>query len=1016
MNKKVQKNGSMPDIFPLISQMPIAAFLMDKKGQNIFSNHLWLDATGLKEEEMQSLPLWDLLNGPIIGELKEMVQDVFSGKKPAAIIASICNKKEQKKSFFKISATLFQEEYALFSAIDVSEQINLQETLIEKKKQIFSMFSSLGDAVFKIDRKLNYLHIWKFEFLKAFPHSSNPQGKSMADHFPEKVVQQFHEAVERSVSSKKLAEMEFSVLQNGKKKWFLAKIAPILGQVDKEIKEFTVIVREITEERKNRLQIEYKNKLISQLTSIPHGPVLHVIERETLNFNYFSGDISSLTGYTAEELKALNWLDIIYENDREYVKKYTQELVERESANHRNIVYRIVTKERKINWVTDHLSISRINDKKMIVGVLLNVTEVHLLNHELKQRDRILTQTGKVAKIGGWEYDFKTRQTLFTDEVYEIFEIEKGTLQPKEILDFYIEEHRSLITAASYELFEAGKGYDMELQIKTGKGQVKWVKTIGSAIWAHGQLSQLYGVLQDITEKKEQELEIQANEKRFNVAFELAPIGKGLVTTAGKWLKINLAFCRFLEYKKEEIKELSLAQLGLDKDLEKALKLSKNLSLKKGGFYQHEKKFLAKSGEKKWGRLSLNIIKNEEGIPLYAIIQVVDITKNKRYEKDLKAAKKLADAANKAKSEFLSSMSHEIRTPLNGVIGISNLLLEDIQDPQQRERLEALRFSSNSLLLIVNDILDFSKIKSGAITLESQPFSLKNLLEAVKESNTQKANEWENKITLHFDERLPHKFMGDELRVGQILNNLVMNAVKFTKKGTIDITVKKVKQTGKWYTLLFSIKDNGIGIAKNMQSVIFDQFIQAETGTSRKHGGTGLGLSIVKGLLKAMNSEAKVSSELGRGTEIYFQLTLPKAGNTTEERMIGYEDVAQNLHKKTILLVEDNMVNAMVVTDYIKKWNGEVLKAENGSEAIEVFKLNRKKIKLILMDLQMPVMNGFEATAQIKKIDPNIPVVALTGSIGDRSKLEAFDYGMAAYVIKPFLPNDFYNTLKRFLL
>src|SRR5690606_13963765 len=356
-----------------------------------------------------------------------------------------------------------------------------------------------------------------------------------------------------------------------------------------------------------------------------------------------------------------------------------------------------------------------------------------------------------------------------------------------------------------------------------------------------------------------------------------------------------------------------------------------------------------------------------------------------------------------------STMSHEIRTPLNGVIGITNLLLEEINDFHHREQLRALKFSSDSLLLLVNDILDFSKIKSGVLSLESTPFELKRLAEAVKETHSQKAKELGNEIILDYDKDLPVQIIGDELRIGQILNNLVNNAVKFTEAGTIKITINKLGSSEKGYRIFFSIKDTGIGIPEEMQSLIFEQFIQAESGTSRKYGGTGLGLSIVKGLLKAMGSEISLTSELGKGTEISFELSLQEAKINPITNAWEDVDKVKTLENKTILLVEDNPVSMMVAVDYIKKWKGKVLKAVNGFEAVEKFWANIDNIDLILMDLQMPVLNGFEAAEQIRKIRTDVPIIALTASIGNNTKEKFSKSGMVDHVIKPFNPNDFYH-------
>lgn len=637
----------------------------------------------------------------------------------------------------------------------------------------------------------------------------------------------------------------------------------------------------------------------------------------------------------------------------------------------------------------------------------------HRRSQKLKHWDRILIKSRKVAMIGGWEYDLSLNLINFTEEIYEIFEVRKDEFDVLEFYNFFLDEHRMIIERCITGLLTHGETYDVELRLKTGKGKIKWIRSIGQAERKGHEVAHVYGIIQDITERKEREEIHQASERLFNVAFQLAPIGIGLVSPEGNWLKINAVMISFFEYPENVLVTIPLGNLWPNEDLQKVFANSQAGKYSNGA-YVFEKEYVSRENKVKWGRVNINEVRNEHGQLTYYIVQIEDITANKKFEEGLIAAKKEAEEANNAKSRFLSTISHEIRTPLYGVIGMTNLLTDEISDPNLQEQLEALKFSSESLLLMVNDILDFSKLKSGVLTLEYKPFNLKRLIEAVKESNIEKAKKLGNKISLNYDPELPVRWAGDKLRIGQILNNLIRNAVKFTKNGTIDITVKGTKMEKRWYHLSFSIKDTGIGIPKHLHSTIFDQFVQADSGTTRKYGGTGLGLPIVKGLLEAMNSEPVLESKPGRGTTVSFELRLLEAKKEQPTRNRKLTDGQKDLRHKKILLVEDNPVNMMVANNYIKKWNGETLIAENGLEAIKVFNQHKDEISLILMDLHMPVMNGFEATRRIKEIMPGIPVIALTASLGDK-KIELASYGMETYIIKPFLPDEFYHIINTYM-
>jgi two-component system sensor histidine kinase/response regulator len=1013
MKKSKLQHNILVDFSSFLPHFSIPVFVVDEQGTILASNPLWLDVIGNQQETLSSLSKIEILGSNFSQTISLMLGDIFSGKTVKDTIVQLIHTNKKQPFFFKVSASLFQQQYVIFTAVDVSEEVKLKDFLLEKKRQFFSIVTSLGDIVLKLDRTGNYKNFWAKDISKFFPRMDVMEGKNLKDHFPKKVVDLFLLTIERSASKGQPMVMEFSDGLKEDEKWFSVKIAPIYAEGSTEVEEFTAIIKENTEERINRKQNKYKSGLINQLANIKKGPILHIIKGKEPIFEFISGNLFSLTGYADTELNEMNWMDIILENDRSYVQKCVDEL--KNQGGQKDLVYRIVTKEGEINWISNHITKAEDDGQAILFGVMLNVTEVHLLNRDLKQRDRILTQSGNIAMIGGWEYDVKNEKFHVTDEIYSIHEREEMDFDVVQSIDYYIEEHRPIIKQCLNNLLKSGQNYDVELQLKTGKGNIKWVRSVGFAEWHNGQLTHIFGILQDINEKKEKDLILQENEKRFNTAFELAPIGIGLLAPNGRWIKVNLALSQFFELTEEQLKKNSFGELNLTDTWDKKCEWSTLINIKHRYKHQLEKKYFTANGGVKWGRVSINPVKNDKGEPLYYIFQMVDITESKQFEENLIIAKKEAEDANKAKSDFLSTMSHEIRTPLYGVIGITNLLLEEIGDVKHREQLKALKFSSDSLLLLVNDILDFSKIRSGVLSLESKPFELKRLAEAVKETHSQKAKKLGNKILLEYDKDIPDQIVGDELRTGQILNNLVNNAVKFTEAGTIKLTIKKLESCGNTHRLFFSVKDTGIGIPEEMHSLVFEQFIQAESGTSRKYGGTGLGLSIVKGLLTAMDSQIKLTSELGKGTEISFELLLQEATTNPAVNPNRDEGHIKNLENKTILLVEDNPVSMMVAGDYINKWKGKVIKAINGYEAVENFRLNMDEIDLILMDLQMPVLNGFEAAEQIKKMRPDVPIIALTASLGNSTTQKFSNSGMVAHVIKPFNPNEFYQIIKAHL-
>lgn len=383
-----------------------------------------------------------------------------------------------------------------------------------------------------------------------------------------------------------------------------------------------------------------------------------------------------------------------------------------------------------------------------------------------------------------------------------------------------------------------------------------------------------------------------------------------------------------------------------------------------------------------------------------------------RLNLNLEIAIDKAEKSSLAKSEFLSTMSHEIRTPLNAVIGMSNLLMMGNPRPDQEENLEILKFSANNLLAIVNDVLDFNKIESGKVVFENIRFNLAELMHNICGGQIIKANEKGLIFKLKIDDALRNKVViGDPTRITQIIFNLVSNAIKFTRQGFVEVKVNVVEDRHNQIIVHFSVKDSGIGIEQDNLKAIFEPFTQESITTTRKYGGTGLGLAIVKRLLELRGVQMKVTSKPGQGSEFSFGLDLPVATEKLEEPTAKLNEAVEadrSLNHLHILVAEDNMVNTMLMKKFFSKWNVQSSFAENGELAVEMMQYGN--FDIVLMDLQMPVMNGFDAAIEIRKLadsqKSNIPIIALTASALTDIREKVFSSGMNDYVSKPFKPDE----------
>lgn len=415
--------------------------------------------------------------------------------------------------------------------------------------------------------------------------------------------------------------------------------------------------------------------------------------------------------------------------------------------------------------------------------------------------------------------------------------------------------------------------------------------------------------------------------------------------------------------------------------------------------------------DKKPGKLTLKQRKMLE--------QLADITVSlfelKRRERDLQQAKQHADDLTRAKGNFLSTMSHEIRTPLNGILGISSILMQDNPGAHQRQYLETLRFSAHNLMAIVNDILDFSKIDAGRIRLESIPFNLYELLNNIRTSHLPRVDEKKIKLEFMPDPALPRNIIGDPVRLTQILNNLVANAVKFTEEGSVTIAAYPKSEADNRVTIGFSVADTGIGIPEEQQKIIFDRFSQGDGSITRKFGGTGLGLAITSRLLELLGSSIQLNSQPGAGSRFAFELSFDIADAnvqitppaTTQQKPLG---------QHRILLAEDNQVNIMIAQKVMQPWGITLDVALNGQDAVRLVQDNN--YELVLMDLEMPVMSGFEATREIRLLGnrfTTLPILAMSASVMDDTLAEALQSGMNGFILKPFDPAELYEKVRTLL-
>ena len=520
--------------------------------------------------------------------------------------------------------------------------------------------------------------------------------------------------------------------------------------------------------------------------------------------------------------------------------------------------------------------------------------------------------------------------------------------------------------------------------------------------------------------------ELAVSEERFRNAFEFAGTGMALVGLDGSWLRVNRALCDIVGYPEAELLKKNFQEITHPDDLAADLSHVRDLIDGRRRFYQMEKRYLHREGRVVWIRLTASLVRDAAGAPLHFVSQVEDITERKRLEGDLARARDEAIAASRFKSEFLATMSHEIRTPMNGIIGMSGLMMDTALDPEQKEMTRVIRVSAESLLHIINDILDVSKIEAGKLRLLPANFELREVLDEAIALLAPQAHAKHLELMCDFDGRLAAPFYGDAGRIRQVIVNLVGNAIKFTEAGQVAVSVRCPREAGSLRTVRVAVRDTGIGIAAKEHGRLFEAFTQVDASSTRRFGGTGLGLAICRQLVALMAGRIGFESEPGRGSTFWFELDLPAAQPApAEELFAGSASPPGSGSGETppggglrLLLAEDNPANQLVTRMQLAKMGHAVEIVGNGALALE--RLEHQRYDAILMDCQMPVLDGYETARRIRAgrvrgLDPAVPIIALTASATPEDRQKCLAAGMNDYISKPVRPEEVNDALRRAL-
>ena len=719
-----------------------------------------------------------------------------------------------------------------------------------------------------------------------------------------------------------------------------------------------------------------------------------------------------LLGYGENEQPQVNIKEVVHPADAEKSGNYFRQLLEK--GYYSDYEGRIFTKNGEVKHI--HVNSNAIIENGNFAGsrdIVRDVTGQKEVERRVRESEATLRQVinnslDAVVTING-----DGMVTEWSQQAEQIFGLSREEVIGRLLSDLIIpHRYREAHQKGMERFHQSGEGPVLGKRIEITalrKNGEEFPIELSIAALKNDDGHFFSAFLRDITQQKKAQEAIRESEEKYRGMIENMELGLLEVDTNHVIVRPYQHFCNMIGYSPKELIGKNALDLFVSEEYLEIMKRHDSIR-EQGQSSIYEVQLRRKDGSKMWALISGAPIKDNAGKITGSIGVHYDLTARKQLETELAEAKHVAEHARLAERQFLANMSHEIRTPMNAVIGMTHLLYETKPTPLQKEYLDSLRFSADSLMGIIDNVLDLSKIEAGELEFEEKGFNLEQLLKSLQRTFQFKVREKAISVTMDFDHTIQNLVIGDPTRLNQVLTNLLGNASKFTEKGTIGVRAKLLNSTPESYTIEFRVHDTGIGIPRDKLNDIFQNFKQANVQITRKYGGTGLGLTIVKQIVEMQGGTIRAESTEEEGSNFIFTLPLKNSGILTTEVAdnsdLIYTDTRQFLKTLNILVVEDNTMNQKLITKILDLWECRYDVAKNGLEAIVA--ADQKVFDLILMDIHMPEMDGCEAASLIRKEvkNPNrqTPIIALTAAALLEEKKRALESGMNDFLTKPFSP------------
>ncbi|MBO1927628.1 PAS domain S-box protein [Thiomicrorhabdus sp. 6S2-11] len=782
-------------------------------------------------------------------------------------------------------------------------------------------------------------------------------------------------------------------------------------------------------------QLEKEHHILEAAFNISMDGLIEVdFEQERAQLSEHTFAILGISGQR-RNLHFSEFVELIDQRDRFQVQQAFSEF-SKGGTSLENLQYRVLRSGEKPSWVQENCQVTEfdhLGNPKKALCVIKDISQQKKAEEVISAKEQVLSRVVEAAGQGIWQakrfgdyWDFE-----FSPSFYQIIGHVKpidGHFSLLQFIELIHPADQNSCMQAFYLHMASNKPYQIEFRVLTEQGQTRWVSASGLFLEpdAKGNPRRNIGSLRDITLAKELQAELvrskeyaESERVRLHTLMDTVSNGIHLVDESATVIEANHYFLDMLGYEQNDVGHLNVADFEMNFDAKGIQKVLHNLRERPNNTLVFDSKNRRKDGSILDVQVTLKLVDISGKQVFFAMSR--DITERKIYEQELLQAKQEAEQAAAAKSQFLANMSHEIRTPLNATMNFLQFVEDSALNAEQRNYVYKAQQASHHLLDLLVDILDFSKIDAGTVELLKKPFDVLHLASQLKSQLQHKAEKKGLSFQVHLDSSLPHYLVGDSKRLLQVLLNITSNAIKYTKKGSVEVQLNLLSKKDREVSLECCVKDTGVGIDESILPTLFDPFTQVDNSHTRAESGVGLGLSISKQLLMMMDSQLQVNSAVGQGSTFSFQVTLPKAdsleqiGDSSKQLehkaalILPSDDEnlpapAKDLNGFNILVAEDNLLNQESMQIMLSKMGATVDLVEDGVEAVQVMQERGTQFDLVLMDIQMPVLDGIAATKQIRNLFelPHIPIIALTASSQQSDRKAAEQAGMDAYLLKPF--------------